>query len=150
MSIDGCTAAAPMQVHPVSARLLPFGNKFYPQSGRVSALFFVHTVFVQSLMQRRCILPGFEMQKRESCCFSCSYLSSRTAPPHGTKRHWRRILGDCCSGRENVQLESALGEFLFLYSSFFFLATVTTFDCHKWGARQLQETPGDRENADIL
>lgn len=56
MSIDGYAAAAQTQVHPVSAHLLPLGNKFLPKVGE-SALyfcffiyfFFVHTVFLQFL-----------------------------------------------------------------------------------------------------
>lgn len=40
MSIDGYAVAAQTQVHPVLAHLLPLGNKFLPESERVSALFF--------------------------------------------------------------------------------------------------------------
>lgn len=40
MSIDGYAVAAQTQVHPVLAHLLPLGNKFLPESERVSAFFF--------------------------------------------------------------------------------------------------------------
>lgn len=49
MSIDGYAVAAQTQVHPVLAHLLPLGNKFLPESERVSALFFFFTYLLTYL-----------------------------------------------------------------------------------------------------
>lgn len=102
MSIDGYAAAAQTQVHPVSAHLLPLGNKFLPKVGE-SALYFCFFIF---FFCTHCIFtipdvallhsPRTEMQKQRRCAamrLSLSVLSDRTAPPHGPKHHCI-ILGD--------------------------------------------------------